>query len=128
MEQMQNMVVWFEIPVTDMDRAIRFYESVLGVKLERHPMGAFEMAWFPMIEGAAGAAGALMRHQKYVPSVEGPLVYFSARSGDLANELARVESSGGKILVSKTQISKEYGYMAVILDTEGGRVALHSMQ
>lgn len=124
--QTQNLVGWFEIPVDEMDRAVRFYESVLGVELERHRMGPLDMAWFPAGDGT-GAPGALVRHPDfYRPSADGVLIYLSAPSGDLSNELTRVEDAGGAILVPRRQISDEHGYMAVLQDTEGNRIALHS--
>ena len=121
-----NVVGWFEIPVTEMERAIAFYEGVLDVRLERHTMGPLDMAWFSMVENSMGAAGSLVQHELYQPSDKGVLVYFTAFSGDLNTELARVEPAGGKVLMSKKQISPEYGYMALVLDTEGNRIALHS--
>lgn len=128
MEIKNNVVGWFEIPVTDMDRAIKFYETVFGFKLERHQMEPLDMAWFPTVEGS-GAMGSLVYHKEfYNPSTEGTLVYFTAHSGDLANELAKIESAGGKILVDKTLIAEDIGYMAVFLDPEGNRVALHSQK
>ena len=124
-EQKGNAVGWFEIPVADMERAMKFYEAVLEVKLERNMVGEIDMAWFPMVEGK-GAAGSLVFHKEwYTPSQEGTLVYFTAYSGDLSNELSRVESAGGKVLMPKHSIG-EYGFMAVVLDTEGNRIALHS--
>ena len=124
-----NMVGWFEVPVNDMDRAVKFYEEVLDVKLERHLMGETDMAWFPMNEDGQGAPGSLVKNTDfYIPSIDGPLLYFTAHSGDLSNELARVEPAGGKVVHDKTKISDEYGYMAVIMDTEGNRVALHSRE
>lgn len=123
----KNVVGWFEIPASDMERAIRFYEAVFGYKLERHQLGPLDMAWFPSKEDGMGAAGTLVHHaEAYKPSMDGTLVYFTAPSGDLSNELARVEPNGGKVLVPRTQISEDYGFMAVIRDTEGNRVALHS--
>lgn len=123
-----NAVGWFEIPVADMERAMKFYEAVFAVKLERHQMGPLDMAWFPSLEEGKGAAGSLVYHKEwYQPSsMAGVLIYFTAHSGDLQNELARVEPAGGKILMPRKQISEEYGYMAVVLDTEGNRIALHS--
>lgn len=123
-----NAVGWFEIPVTDMERATKFYETVFDVKLERHQMGPLDMAWFPSFEAGKGAAGSLVYHKEwYQPSsIAGVLIYFTTNSGDLNNELARVEPAGGKILIPRKQISEEYGYMAVGLDTEGNRIALHS--
>lgn len=126
MDMKNNVVGWFEIPVSDMERAIRFYETVFGFKLERHKMGPLDMAWFPFLD-APGAPGSLVFHEEfYKPSQDGALIYFTAHSGDLQNELSRIEPAGGKVLVEKTLISEEIGYMAVFLDSEGNRVALHS--
>lgn len=125
----KNVVGWFEIPVMNMDRAVKFYEAVFGFELSRHLMGPLEMAWFPWIEDATGSPGSLVCHEQYyTPSLQGTLVYFTAPSGNLSIELARVESAGGTILQPKTQISDEYGYMALFTDTEGNRIALHSRQ
>lgn len=123
----RNVVGWFEIPVSDMDRAIAFYETVFGYKLERHKMGELDMAWFPMIQEGTGAMGSLVFNKElYKPCTNGTLVYFTAFSGDVNNELERVEKAGGKILTPKTKISDEYGFMALVMDTEGNRIALHS--
>mgnify|MGYP000306640421 CR=1 FL=1 len=122
-----NVVGWFEIPVENMERAIQFYEKVLGFNLERHEMGPLDMAWFPYHHQGAGAPGSLVHYpDAYKPSTDGVLIYFSAKSGDLANELVLIEEAGGKVLQGKTQISEEHGYMALFLDSEGNRVALHS--
>jgi predicted enzyme related to lactoylglutathione lyase len=127
MEITHNIVGWFEIPVSDMDRAIRFYETVFGFRLSRNQLGPLDMAWFPWVEKSMGAGGSLVYMPEfYKPSPDGVVVYFTAFSGDLANELSRVEEAGGKILQGKKQISEEHGYMALILDTEGNRVAVHS--
>ena len=123
-----NVVGWFEIPVADMDRAIRFYETVFGFKIERHSFGTEDMGWFPWEGEGQGAGGSLVYtgNDFYKPSSEGTIVYFTAASGDLQNELSRVVPAGGKILVEKRLIGEGYGYMAVVLDTEGNRIALHS--
>ncbi|WP_319229052.1 VOC family protein [Draconibacterium orientale] len=122
-----NAVGWFEVPVTDMERAIKFYETVLDLKLDRNQMGPLDMAWFPMIDESYGSAGSLVCHPGFQrPSAEGVVIYFTARSGDLNNELSRVEGAGGKVLQPKTKISDEYGFMALLIDSEGNRVALHS--
>ncbi len=127
MDTQKNVVGWFEIPVADMDRAMRFYETVFGHKLDRHKMHQIDMAWFPMHPLGMGSMGALVYNKEfYKPSKEGTLVYFTAFSGDLSTELARVEQAGGKVVVPKTKISDEYGFMAVLLDTEGNRIAIHS--
>ncbi len=122
-----NAVGWFEIPVTNMDRAVYFYEKVLNLELQRNSFGELEMAWFPWKEDGLGSPGTLVCNKKYYkPSADGVLIYLTAHSGDLANELSLVEEAGGKVLQQKTQISEEYGFMALILDSEGNRVALHS--
>lgn len=122
-----NIVGWFEIPVSNMERAIKFYETVIGVKLDRNQMGPLDMAWFPWVDGGYGSGGALVYHDEfYKPSTDGVVIYLSALSGDLANELAKVEAAGGKVLQEKTKISDEHGFMALFLDSEGNRLALHS--
>lgn len=126
----QHIAGWFEIPVSNMDRAIVFYETVLENKLERHQMGPLDMAWFPYSTDpeAAGAGGSLVYNEEfYKPSDNGTLIYLVAPSGDLTNELSRVVAAGGKVLVPKTPISDTHGFMGVFVDTEGNRVAFHSM-
>ena len=122
-----NMVGWFEIPVDDMDRAIHFYEAVFDIEIDRQPMGELDMGWFPWVEDGLGSPGSLVKSEGfYKPCSDGALVYFTAHSGDLNNELARIEPAGGKVLMTKKKINDEYGYMALCLDSEGNRIALHS--
>ena len=127
MEPKHNVVGWLEIPVENMERAIRFYETIFEFKLSRNKMGPLDMAWFPWVEEGMGAGGSLVYHPEYYkPSVNGALIYFTAFSGDLNNELSKVENAGGKILRGKTLIAEGFGYMALIIDSEGNRIALHS--
>ena len=124
-----NIVSWVEIPVKHMARAINFYETVFSVGLEKNRGREFDMAWFPYSEGKYGSGAALVLHKEfYQPSPNGVVVYLSSPAGDVNVELERVEDAGGKILQRKNKISDEYGYLAVILDTEGNRVALHSRE
>jgi predicted enzyme related to lactoylglutathione lyase len=123
-----NIVGWFEIPVSNMAKAMKFYETVFDLKLNPSNMGPFEMAIFPMAEKAPGAAGALVFHKEYKPSSDGTLVYFTSPSGDLNNELAKIESAGGRVFRPKTLIAEDIGYLAIFGDTEGNRLALHSMK
>lgn len=125
-----NVVGWFEIPVADMDRAIKFYETVFEFKIDRQTMDSLDMGWFPWIENGLGSGGSLVSidNDFYQPSSSGTIVYFTAHSGDLKNELSRVVPAGGKILVEKRMVGEGYGYMAVVLDTEGNRIALHSRE
>lgn len=119
-----NMVGWFEIPVDNMDRAKAFYETVFKVEIQLVDFGGLIMGWFPDRGNVIGAQGTLIKQESYIPSQEGTLVYFI--SNNVQEELDRVEAAGGKIYQPKTQISPEHGYMAVFIDSEGNRVALHS--
>lgn len=119
-----NMVVWFEIPVSDMNRAKKFYETVFNIEINVVDFGGLLMGWFPDRGEVNGARGTLIKQESYIPSQEGTLVYFA--SENVQNELDRVEKAGGKIYQPKTQISPEHGFMGVFIDTEGNRVALHS--
>ncbi len=127
MEIQNNMVGWFELPVTKIDRAIKFYETVFDIKIERHTMGGLDMGWFPVNPKGGGAMGSLVHMPKfYTPGSQGPLIYFTAHSGDLTNEIGRVTAAGGEVIQTKKLISDDIGYMGLIMDTEGNRVALHS--
>jgi predicted enzyme related to lactoylglutathione lyase len=125
---MKHVVIgWFEIPVKNMERAMTFYEAVFDCKLERHQMGPIDMAWFPWDHEKGGAGGSLVKNGEfYTPSENGVQVYFS--SEDVKIELARIKKAGGEILQSKTLISPEIGYMALFIDSEGNRIALHSLK
>lgn len=121
-----NTFAWVEIPVSNMKRAISFYEKVLNITIKPVDFGGLKMGWFPNIENAPGATGTLIEQESYIPSQEGPLVYFY--SEDVQNELSQVENAGGKIYQEKTEISPEHGFMAAFIDSEGNRVALHSQK
>lgn len=126
---MKNHVTvgWFEIPANNMERAMAFYEEVFDCKLERHQLGPIDMAWFPWNHEMGGAGGSLVKTEEhYQPSKHGVLVYFS--SGDVKEELARIPKAGGQVLQGKTLISEEIGYMALFMDSEGNRIALHSLK
>lgn len=122
---MANPINWFEIPVTDMARAKKFYESVLGVELAVNNWPNMEMAWFPMEQDAAGATGTLIKAESYVPSYQGTMVYFSV--DDIEQTLKNVNKNGGKTLNPKMSIG-EFGFVAHFEDSEGNRVALHSVK
>ncbi len=129
MSRDKNVVGWFEIPVTKMERAVAFYEKVFGFKMESMQMGPIDMAMFPYSQDpkAPGASGSLVFNKEfYEPCTKGTLVYLSSQTGDLADEMSRIEAAGGKVLMPKKQISPEIGYMGVFEDSEGNRVAIHS--
>jgi predicted enzyme related to lactoylglutathione lyase len=120
---MSNALNWFEIPVTDLARAKRFYGSLLQADLREETMNGTSMAILPYQQGGVG--GALVVGPQFVPSTQGAVVYLNAGE-DLDGALARVEAGGGKVVLGKTQLPKDIGSIAHFLDTEGNRVALHS--
>jgi predicted enzyme related to lactoylglutathione lyase len=124
---MKNAISWFEIPATDLNRATRFYEAIFAVTLIPMDTPNLKMRMFPL-EDMMGVGGAVVDSGGFhKPSAtDGPLIYLNGNP-DVQNVLDKVEAAGGKITVPKTQISPEYGYMAVFIDTEGNRIGLHSI-
>lgn len=124
---MKNAISWFEIPATDLNRAQAFYETILGIKMTKLDLANIKMRLFP-IDDDQGIGGSICDSGGFhKPSpTDGPLLYLNANP-DVQHVLDKVEKAGGKILVPKTQITEEFGYMAVINDTEGNRIAFHSL-
>lgn len=127
MDKTTNALNWFEIPATDIARAKHLYQVVFGVHMEDWNMPGMEMAVFPGENGNGKVGGALVKSPYHVPSQDGALVYLNANP-DMSPVLGRVEAEGGKVLMPKTKVNDEIGFMAFILDTEGNRVAVHSLQ
>jgi predicted enzyme related to lactoylglutathione lyase len=125
---MNNAISWFEIPSIDLDRATKFYETIFSISLIPMDMPNFRMRMFPIDNPMTGIGGAVVHAEGfYIPSsTHGPMIYLNGNP-DVQIVLDRIEATGGKIVVPKTQISPEHGYMAVFIDTEGNRVALHSV-
>jgi predicted enzyme related to lactoylglutathione lyase len=123
-----NAISWFEIPATNLERAQKFYEYIFETNLIQLDTPNIKMRMFPISDMMTGVGGAVVDSGGFhKPSLtDGPLIYLNANP-DVQNVLNKVEEAGGKILVPKTQISPEYGYMAVFSDTEGNRIALHSV-
>jgi len=122
----KNAISWFEIPATDLNRAQQFYETIFGTSLTALDLPNIKMRMFPL-ENMMDVGGAIVDSGGFhKPSAtDGPLIYLNANP-DLQIVLDKVEAAGGKIMVPKTMISPEYGFMAVIIDTEGNRIAFHS--
>lgn len=125
---MKNAISWFEIPTTDINRAQKFYEAVFNITMTPIDMENIKMRMFPLDNPMDGVGGSIVQTNGFhVPSaIDGPLIYLNGNP-DVKTFLDRVEAAGGKILVPKTEISPEYGYMGVFIDTEGNRIALHSV-
>lgn len=125
---MQNAISWFEIPTTDINRAQKFYETIFGITMMPMDMPNIKMRMFPLDDMMTQVGGALVDSGGFhKPSAtDGPLIYMNANP-DVQNVLDKIVEAGGTIMVPKTQISPEYGFMAVFMDTEGNRIALHSI-
>ena len=124
MSEAKHTINWFEIPVSQMDRAMKFYSAIFGVEMQKMDWQGIQMASFPGEKGFVH--GALVQGQGYVPSDKGTIVYLNG-SPDLSTPLSKIEKAGGKVLKPKFSIG-EHGFIAFFQDPEGNKVALHSMQ
>ena len=127
MTSKENSINWFEIPVADIKRAKKFYETVFGIEMPTHNMGGMDMAFFPYEPGMGKASGGLAQSPMHKPGSGGVIIYLNGNP-DLTKALSNVEKAGGKISMPKTKISDEIGFMAFFNDTEGNTIALHSMK
>lgn len=119
---LKNAINWFEIPVTDYDRAISFYEFMLDQKLTRETMDGIDMAVFPADDKAV--PGALVKADFLTPGQQGSLVYLNV-DGFIDQAISRASEKGAEVLFPKTDIG-ENGFYAHISDCEGNKIGLHS--
>lgn len=118
----ENAITWFEIPTADFERATRFYEFILDVKLDAWAAPE-PMKIFP--NGKDGVGGCIVFRENHKPSATGALVYLNAE-GKLDASLKRAEKLGVKVLVPRTEIPGGFGFYACVQDSEGNHVGLHS--
>ncbi len=121
---MKQFISIFEIPVTDMARAIRFYEAILDIKIEEIDMDGTQMGIFPGDDQMV--SGVLVSSPDYKPSADGVVVYLNG-GDDLQQILDKVIANNGSVIVPKTLISPEMGYFAMFIDSEGNKLGLHSL-
>lgn len=121
---MDHLLNWVEIPVTNMKRATSFYRELLGIDVNEMKVGDNDYALFAIKDKFN--SGCLVKGQGYVPRMDGVVVYLDGGS-DLSTVLARVDKAGGQVLLKKTFLSQEAGYIAYFKDTEGNKIGLHSM-
>lgn len=127
-DEQTNILTWFEIPVTDLDRAQKFYETILDIKMVRRIDGENEGVFFPfdpnVIQATSGrVTGVLSKSERNKPSDNGTVVYINA-SPNIQTVLDKVEKAGGKVISPKIQIPP--GFIALIIDSEGNKVGLHA--
>ena len=118
---MKSIINWFEIPVTDMERAIAFYEPVMGLSLRREKMDSADLAVFPYDDPATG--GALAKFDGIAPSPQGAIIYL--HTDDLTATLERVATAGGQCVFGPLELGQDIGTIALFTDSEGNRVGLH---
>ena len=118
-----KMLNWFELPVSDFQRAKQFYEQILNIRMDTEDAGAYKMGFFPFQNGKP--AGCITHGYGCIPDNTGTLIYLNGNP-DLSIILERVEAAGGKILLPKTAVGANFGYFAHFEDTEGNKVGLHS--
>ncbi|MCP1250918.1 MULTISPECIES: VOC family protein [Elizabethkingia] len=118
-----NPVIYFEIPVNDLQRAVKFYSAIFNFTFEKEIMDGYEMAFFPFEETKSGVTGALVKGDVYKPTKDGVILYFKTDS--IENTLKKVLEYGGSILYPKI-LNEKFGFaVAEFEDSEGNRIALH---
>ncbi|MFY9309168.1 MAG: VOC family protein [Bacteroidia bacterium] len=122
---MENLINWFEIPATNFTRAVGFYKGILNVEIKETEMFGTNIGFFP--SNGRNVTGAIVQGNDYKSSKDGVILYLNGGE-DLQVILNKVEKYNGKIIVPKTQISPEMGYFAMFIDTEGNKLALHSIK
>lgn len=121
---MENLINWFEIPAMDFNRAVSFYKAILSLEITETEMFGTKMGFFP--SDGKNVSGAIVQGDDYKPSTDGVIAYLNG-GNDLQHVLDKVESNAGKVIVPKTQISPEMGYFGMFIDTEGNKMAVHSI-
>jgi len=122
---MASAINWFEIPVKDFERAKKFYETILEITMVK-PFDGMNYAMFPTDSRNGEIGGGIMENPGFEPSQNGTLVYLNGGE-DLSIPLSKIEAAGGKIVSEKKSIGNN-GFMAVFIDTEGNRMAFHSLK
>jgi predicted enzyme related to lactoylglutathione lyase len=120
---LHNRVVWFDLPVADLDRAARFYAAVLAIKVSRESFDGFS---FAVLEHDQGNGGCLVPNAAEVSATQGILVYFNV-DGRIRDAVAKAEAHGGKVTQPIHAIGP-HGFRAIVIDSEGNRIALHSQR
>ena len=122
---MKNAINWFEIPVTDFERAQKFYSALFNTEVKEMDMPEGRYGVLPYDQEGGGTGGGIIQHPNNgKPTHDGPTIYLNG-GDDLSDPLSRVQGAGGTVIMPKTPIGPN-GFMAQFIDTEGNRLALHS--
>ena len=125
MDATANALNWFEISVSDIARAKKFYEEIFSIEMPEMEMMGMKMAMFPIDNMSGKVGGGLCESPYHKPSADGVKVYLNANP-DTDAILAKIAGAGGQVMMPKTKISDEIGFMAGFVDSEGNNIALHS--
>jgi predicted enzyme related to lactoylglutathione lyase len=126
MDPQANALNWFEIPADEIERAQDFYEGIFDMEMAPlQEMQGMKMVGFPIDMASGKIGGALVESDFHIPSDEGAIIYLNANP-DIQTIIDRVEDLGGEVVMPRTQISPEIGFMAFFIDSEGNRVGLHA--
>ncbi|MFV0389392.1 MAG: VOC family protein [Pyrinomonadaceae bacterium] len=125
MKEFRSPIIWFEIPTRDIIRAREFYEAIFCIEMQPIPVKGLNMVAFPTGQTSEVPSGALIHNPYYEPEENGVLIYLNANP-EIQNVINRIEPAGGEILVPKTLLTDELGYMALFMDTEGNRIGLRA--
>jgi predicted enzyme related to lactoylglutathione lyase len=123
---MVNTLNWFEIPATDFARAIAFYATVMDAQIQVDPNPNMQYAYLPSDPQKGGFGGAIAGGTNFVPAMTGTTVYLDG-GNDLSVPLSRVANAGGTVILPKTAIGENRGFIALFIDTEGNKVGFHSL-
>jgi predicted enzyme related to lactoylglutathione lyase len=129
METPKHAISWFEIPVHDFDRARKFYSHIFNYEMPEEQLGLKRVGLFPHDQQNGSIGGSIVQGTEYFPSQRGSLIYLHA-GPDLSVVLERVAAAGGKTELDKRPVSDlhDLGYYAIIFDSEGNRIGLHSRE
>ena len=125
MEELKSAINWFEIPTIDFDRAVNFYSEIYAFAMPTRDMGHIKMGFFQHKQGE-GTGGAIVSGDAFAPCKDGAKLYLNGGT-NLSVVLDRVTDAGGAVVQGKTEIGPGIGYFAIIDDTEGNQIYLHSM-
>lgn len=125
MTAQENALNWFEISAENISRAKKFYETIFGIEMPQQEMMGMQMVFFPSENMNGKVSGALVQGQMHKPSADGAKIYLNGNP-NLENALSKVAAAGGKVVMPKTFITDDIGYMAFFIDSEGNNVGLHS--
>jgi predicted enzyme related to lactoylglutathione lyase len=125
MDATTNSINWLEIPAIDIKRSKTFYETIFGFTMDEMDMMGMKMAFFPATPNSGKVSGGVCESPMHKPSADGPVIYLNANP-NMDPVIEKIDGAGGKVVMPKTKLPNDFGYMAFFMDTEGNKIGLHS--